>query len=193
MPLVEVDHRGVDAQRVEGPDSANAEQQFLPDADAGVSAVEPAGQGAVRLTVLRHVAIEQQERGAADLDSPDLRVQGAQPGVDLDADRFAVGAEGLLDRQPGRFVVRVVFVLPAFGVEGLSEVAFGVQNSHGHQGQSQVAGALEMVTGQHAEAARVDRQAFVQAELHREVGHGAGTQGGGVQRFPNCPCFPGTR
>ena len=49
---------------------------------------------------------------------------------------------------------------------------------------AQVAGALEVVAGQHAEAARVDRQALVQPELGREVGDRPRPQDRGVDRAP---------
>ena len=80
--------------------------------------------------------------------------------------------------------VRIGLLLPAVVVEALAEVSLVVQDADADQRDAQVAGALEVVAGQHAKAAGVDRQALVQAELHREVGHRARSQGRGVDRPP---------
>ena len=97
---------------------------------------------------------------------------------------LAVGPDGRLDRQQVGVVVEVRFLLPAVGVERLAEVALGIKQADADQRDAQVAGALEVVAGQDAEAARVDRQALVEAELGREVGDRAGPEAAGVDRGP---------
>ena len=67
-------------------------------------------------------------------------------------------------------VARGSFLLPAVGVEVLAEVALAVEQADADQRQAEVAGALQVVAGEDAEAAGVDRQAFVEAELGGEVG-----------------------
>ena len=74
------------------------------------------------------------------------------------------------DGQGAEVVHAVLLVLPALLVELLGEVALVVEQADRHQGQVQPAGRLEMVAGQHAQAARVDGQAGGQAVLHAEVG-----------------------
>ena len=71
MPLVEMEHRGIDVQRVQGADAAHPQEQLLADPDAGVAAVEPARQGPVRLAVLGNVRVQQQERRPPHLHPPD--------------------------------------------------------------------------------------------------------------------------
>ena len=175
---------GLISRRVQGPDPADAQEQLLADPDPGVAAVEPRRQRAVRLAVLRDVRVEQQQRRPADLHPPDPRVQHAGGGLDRDQERLAVGAGHALDRQQLEVGVEIVLLLPAVGVERLAEVALGVQQADADQRDAQVAGALEVVAGQHAQAARVDRQALVQAELGREVRHRPGPQDRGVDRPP---------
>ena len=70
------------------------------------------------------------------------------------------------------------------GVEALEEVALGVEQPDGDQRHAQVRRALQVVAGEHAEAARVDRQRLVQAELGREVRHGPCAQDAGVDVAP---------
>jgi hypothetical protein len=60
--------------------------------------------------------------------------------------------------------------LPAFAVDGLAEIALAVEQADGDEGQAQVGGALAVVAGEDAEAAGIDRQAFMEAELGAEIG-----------------------
>ena len=57
--------------------AADAQQQFLADADAPVAAVEARSQLAIFGRIAFHVRIEQQQIAAADLDAPDFRPDGA--------------------------------------------------------------------------------------------------------------------
>ncbi len=184
VPLVEVHHRGGDLQRVQGPQPADAQEQLLADAGPGIAAVEPRRQRPVRVAVLRHVGVQQEERRAADLHPPDSRVQHAAGGLHRDQERLPVGAGHALDRQQLDVGVEVLLLLPAVGIERLAEIALRVQQADADQRDSQVAGALEMIAGQHPQAARVDRQALVQPELGREIRHRPGPQDRGVHRPP---------
>ena len=89
-----------------------------------------------------------------------------------------------LDRQELEVGVEVELLLPAVGVERLAEIALGVEQADADQRNAQVAGAFQVVAGQHTQAARVDRQALVQPELGREVGHRPRPQNRGVDRPP---------
>ena len=76
-----------------------------------------------------------------------------------------------LDGQVGRVVVGVELHLPAVLAEHLAEETLAIEQANPGQCQATVAGRLEMVASQHAESAGVDRQAFGEPELGREVGH----------------------
>ena len=65
---------------------------------------------------------------------------------------------------------RVALLLPAVGVEALAEVAVPVEQADADEGHAEVARRLEVVAGQHAEAAGVLRDGLGDAELGREVG-----------------------
>ena len=73
VALVGVEHLGVDAERVERPHAADAEEDLLAQAVLGVAAVEPVGDLAQVVGVLVDVGVEQVERDAADVGPPDLR------------------------------------------------------------------------------------------------------------------------
>ena len=72
--------------------------------------------------------------------------------------------------QPLGVRVDPVLVLPAAGVDALAEVALPVHEADGDERQREVGGLLEDVAGERAEAAGVDRQRAVDAELGAEVG-----------------------
>ena len=80
----------------------------------------------------------------------------------------------------------VLGVLPAVAVDALAEVRLAVEEPDRDQRQPQVGRALEVVAREHAEAAAVDGQRLVDAELGREVGDRADAQRPGVHRRPRC-------
>ena len=77
-----------------------------------------------------------------------------------------------------------MLLLPAVAGEGLAEVAVPVEQPDADQRYAEVAGGLEMVAGEDAEAAGVLRQGGGDAELGREVGDGGGEFGA----LPVCAC-----
>ena len=90
VSFVQVQDARRDAQRRERPHAADAEQQFLADADALVAAVEPRRQLAILRLVAVDVRVEQQQRVAADRQLPDARDDRAGARLDRDSDRRAV-------------------------------------------------------------------------------------------------------
>ena len=95
----------------------------------------------------------------------------ARPGIlDADGHRPAVRVPFQGHGHVVEVVDRVLLLLPAVVVEVLAEVAVLVDQADADQGQAQIAGRLQVVAGEDAEAARVERQALVQTELEGEVG-----------------------
>src|SRR5690606_27318690 len=96
------------------------------------------------------------------------------PGADVDGaagsgDRCVplIAVVGGCEHQRGelRLDLVVAVLLPTVGTNVLVEVALLVEQSHSHERQGQVAGRLDVITGQHAQATRVDRHRVVQPEL----------------------------
>ena len=165
--------RRVPAQRAEGPHRAHpahAEQQFLAQPVVAAAAVQPVGDLVQVGLVLLHVGVEQQQRHPADLGHPDLRGElPARGQVHLDVHRRAGGVPEQLQGQAVRVVGRVPLGLPAVGGQRLGEVAVPVQQADPDQRHAQVAGRLQVVAGQDAQAAGVLRQRGGDAVLGREV------------------------
>ncbi len=160
--------RGMPAQRAERPDRADpadAEQQLLAEPVLAAAAVQPVGDLVQVRLVLLDVGVEQQQWDAADLGHPDLRGQLAARGQV----RTCTGAPDLvaeqLERQAVRVPCRIPLGLPAVGRQGLGEVAVPVQQADPDQRHAEVAGRLEVVAGQDAQAAGVLRQRGGDAEL----------------------------
>ena len=153
MALVEVDDAGLDPQRVEQADAADAQQRVLPQPHLGVADVEPGGDPAVGDAVLRPVGVEQQQRHAPDVDPPHLGDDLAADERHGDGDRLAVVAGDQRAGHPVGVGVDPVLVLPAGAVDALAEVAVAVHQADREHRHRAVGGLLEDVAGQHAEAA----------------------------------------
>src|SRR5262249_34090949 len=153
--------------------AADTQDHLLADAHVGVAAVELGGDAPVLGGVLWDVGIEQVERNAADLDAPDAGPDFAARERHTDQERRTVWLRFGDERQVEEVVFRIAFLLPAIDVEILAEVTLAVHQADAHEGNAEVAGGLEVVAGEHAEASRVDRHAFVDAELHGEVADAA--------------------
>ena len=186
VAFVQVQDARRDAHRAERAHPADAEQQLLADAYALVAAVEARGQLAVLRLVAFDVRIEQQQRAAADRQLPDARHDGPGPCLDGHDHGHAV-YERRPDRQLTVIERQVVFVLPAVDVEPLPEVALVVVEPDADERDAEVRRALDVVARQDAEAARVDGQRLVNAELRGEIGDGPRPQHAGMARAPRPP------
>ena len=175
VALVHVEHLGrgqaLDfGERADGPHAADAGQDLLLDPVFLVAAVEPVGDAAQIVLVLRDVGIQQQQRNSAHLRDPDARPQlGGVRHRQLHQHRVA----SLIGQQPQRQALRiqrrVALVLPAVGGQRLPEVSRAVQQPHRDQRKAQIRGGLQVIAGQNAQATGIVRQHLGNAELHREV------------------------
>ena len=170
MTLVEMAYTRMEADGPQRPPAADAEDHFLLQPGFQVAAIELAGDGAVGRQVERIVAVEQQQAHPAHPRFPDLHAQAATGQGDVHPQPGAVRAMQRRDGQLYRIVVGIERVLPALAVEHLAKVALLVEQADAHDGHAEVAGRLEVVAGQDAQAARVDGQAFVKTELGTEIG-----------------------
>ncbi len=162
---------GVDAQ---GAHPADAEQHLLLQPVLPAATVEPVGDHPRGVVVGLHVGVQQQQRHPADLRLPDVRRQGAPAGqADLDHGRHAVRLAQQRDRQLVRVEHRVGLLLPALAGERLLEVPVLVEQADPDDRHREVAGRLQVVAGQDAQAAGVLRQHCGDPELRGEVGDAA--------------------
>jgi hypothetical protein len=171
VPLVRMEHLGLrvprqPAVRTHGTHPADAEQHLLEQPVLAAAAVEPVRHAPLAEVVLLYVRVEHQQRNPADLGQPDTGVEGLPAGEGQG--HLRGGAVGLAQQGDGQFVRvqdRIVLLLPAVPGQRLPEVAVPVEESDTDQGYAEVAGRLEMVPGEDAEAAGVLRQRGRDAEL----------------------------
>ena len=88
----------------------------------------------------------------------------------LDANLGAVGIQCQHERSAARIDRRVVGDLLAAAVDALMKIALPIQQADRHERQAQIARGLAVIAGEHAQAARVDREALVPAVLGAEIG-----------------------
>ena len=148
---------------------ADAENDLLADPHFEIAAVKFSGDEPVFRCVLRDIGIEQVEADAPHAQFPNFRPDFAVQEADGN-EQIAVAAPHFLDRQVVEVLVQADGVLNAFLVDLLFEVAVPVEQSDRDEIQIEIAGGLAMVPGQNAEAARVIRNRFVEAELGGEIG-----------------------
>lgn len=130
------------------------------------AAVEPVGHLAGGGVVVLDVGVEHEQRHTADPGLPDAGAQQPAAGQgEADQGGAAVGLAEQGERQLVRVEDRVVLLLPAVPGEGLAEVAVAVEEPDADQRDAEVAGGLEVVAGEDAEAAGVLRQGGGDAEL----------------------------
>ena len=184
VAFVQVGDAGRVAERPQRPRAADAEQQLLADAGPLVAAVEPRRQLAVLGRVAFDIRVEQEQRAAPHRHGPYARRDRAGAGLDADGDGAAVLRRRRTDRQRRGVDVEVLLLLAHLVVEALPEVALVVVEADADQRDAEVGGRLDVIAGQDAEAARVDRQRLVQPELGGEVGDRPRPQDAGVAFAP---------
>ena len=164
VTFVGVEHIGVDAECLERADATDPEEQLLLQAVLDIASVESIGDRPQLRRVLVDVCVEQIERHAADIGPPHLRNERMAGKIDRHAHAIASG-----QCHAERIQVGIPLLLPALRVERLAEVAVPVQESDTDERHTEIAGRLQMISGQHAESAGVLRKGFGDAELGREV------------------------
>jgi hypothetical protein len=169
VALVHVEDRRVEAQPANRAYATDAEHELLVQAVLTVAAVELVRDRPRPRGIAVDVGVEQVQRNATDLHAPHLdadRYELAGIVCELDDGPHLLEREG----QPFRVVLRVALGLPVARVELLPEVALAVEEPEADERNAEVRGRFQMVACEHAEAAGVDREARVEAELAREVG-----------------------
>ena len=148
MSLVHVEDRRLEAESAKSPHAADAQQHLLPDPVLAVAAVQH----------VCHLGLEQVEAHDADVRAPD-------PRRDRLAGRLDLHADGLEHQPEGLGVERRVALGLAATVEPLLEVALPVEQADPDERHAQVGRRLEVVPGEDAEPAGVDRERLAQPEL----------------------------
>ncbi len=158
------------AQRAQHAHPADAEDHLLAQSVARIAAVEVVGQSAIAVGVLLQIRVEQVDRHHMVADALDLVTPGAYPHLaflDLHARPRREFMQAIRGR-PGERLLR----LRSVGGEPLAKVPSAMKEADRDHGQLQVGGGTDGVPRQHAQAAAVRGDTFLEADLHREVGDG---------------------
>ncbi len=170
MAFVEMIDRRPNAQGLQCPIAADAEDDFLLNPHLAVPTVELPCYTFVALRVLGDIGVEHIEGDAADLHTPDLCGHRPPGEVDADGPRISLFVILKMNGQRIEVVLRIPFLLPAVGIEILPEVPLLIEQPDPHERQPEVAGRFQMVAGKYAESPRIVLQALGQSKLRREVG-----------------------
>ena len=168
-----------DTELLEKQHAADAEEDFLLETILPVATIEGVGDGTVVIGVEVIVGVEEVEFHATDIDAPYISMNLIVHVGYVDDKGLAVLVQLLLDGQAAEVLGLVVSDLLTVHRERLCEIAVAIEESDSHQVDIRVAGLLDLVAGEDAQAARVDLKHLVQTVFHAEVGHG-GAIGAGL-------------
>ena len=172
MTFIHVPHRRIDAQRSQRPHAADAQNNFLRHPQRLVAAVQTRRQFTVFGAIFVHVGIHQQQRNAPNLKAPHLDKYRAPRQIHADFQLAAVRIPRHHCGQFGEIQALVQGFLYAFAVDKLAKIALWIQKAHADKRQTEIAGFLAMIARQNPQAARINRQRFVNAKFRREIGDG---------------------
>ncbi len=171
MPLVHVIHARFESEGRERPKTADAQHDFLPNARVVVAAVELVGNGAIfRTEIFRDVGIEENQAHPAHIQQPDFDLDRAIGEIYLDANFPVVRVGCGQNRECIEVTGGIAFLLPAIGIQILPKVAVLIQKRHADERKVEVARRFQVVAGEDAEAAGINRKALGQTVFRGEVG-----------------------
>src|SRR5262249_53486043 len=133
------------------------------------TAVQLAGNAAVCGKIGGVVGIEQVQLGSSHPRLPCSRPEGGFREVHRYPHPLPVYITNRFNRKLARVVVWIQSVLKAMPVYLLPEIASLIEKPDSHNGNAQIARRLELISGDVAQAARVDGQSLTQHEFHTEV------------------------
>ena len=155
VALVGVEHRGVDAERLEGPHPADAEEDLLAEPVLGVAAVEPVGDERRSVGFSVDVGVEQVQRACG---RPRRCHTWARRCSPARSSSTRTSSHSAIDMAYG-IEVGEALLLPAVDRQRLTEVAVPVEEADADERDAEVGRRLEVVAGEDAEAAGVLRDA----------------------------------
>ena len=126
MPLIHVADVGNDAERSQGTDAADPQQDFLDHAHLFVAEIELGRDQTVFRTVLFQVGIQQIERHPSNLDPPDMHLELAEAELQLKRQWLAIFVAFQDQRQVVEIVLGVELLLPTLVIQVLAEISLAV-------------------------------------------------------------------
>jgi len=166
MPFIEVIDLRLDLQGLQGAHAANAQHHFLGHPLFAKPAVQLSRNPAGLAVVFLNIRIQQVQRiHPVGIDFPHLDQH--IPALDGDLHSYT----GVLQKVMGVILVGVIG-LAGGGLDVLLAIALLPADADAHQGEAVILHPLQVVSGQDAQATRVDFETAFQRVLHAEVGDG---------------------
>ncbi len=163
----------LDAKPLQQQPATAAEDDLLQQSALCSRRVQRGGDRTIPGRIHRIVRVEEVQHEPTDPNLPDSDEERTSGQVHREPDASAVLIGDGRDGQAGGIVVGKGLELRSVRSEHLAEVPLLVEQPDADERYAEIAGALEMIAGENAQAPGVDRQPFAQAELHREVGNAA--------------------
>ncbi len=171
MSFVDVADLGIRMECLDDAPAADAKHDLLHQSCLASTAIELCRYAAVGRAVERIVAVQQIELHVPDGRLPHAQMEHAtrqfepypQPSPVLENDR--------LDRHHRRIIVGVELLLDAVGVDDLAKIPFLIQQPDSKRRDVEIAGRLQIIAGQDAEPAGIERQCRAETEFHAEIGN----------------------
>ena len=133
------------------------------------------GNQSIDLFIVADVGVQQVERNAADVCLPDARLHGSTAHSDFNKQRRAFVCQHQFKRQFADVAFAISFLLPTLRVDALLEIAIAIKQTDSKQRQVQIACRLQMIARQNAQAAGIERQRAMDAELRTKISDGIDT------------------
>src|SRR5579871_467372 len=160
---------GVKTERVQQLPSANSKDPLLRESQLRAATVKFIGNSASCGGVLRLIGIEEIQSDAANVDLPSAQPEFGSWEIHEQAHPLPIRAAHGFDRQLAGVIVRVQSPLIPRSINLLTKISLLIQQADCSYRHAQIAGRLQLVTGDIPEATRIDGQSFAEHELHAKV------------------------
>ncbi len=170
VAVVQVKHIGLQPGGFEQPPAADAQHQLLAQTHFVVAAVEFAGDQSRDGRVGRVVGVQQEQAVAADPGLPAAQPDLHAGQLDRETQCCSAGVEQRFDGHLPGVIDRVECLLATIRADALAKIAVLPEHAYCGYRHAEVVGGLELVAGDIAEPAGVDRQRLAEHVLHGEIG-----------------------
>src|SRR6185503_3982516 len=172
MTFIEMKYRWSKPELLQQTNAANAQHHLLHQARFPIAAIEVARDQSIDFIVLRNVRIKQVKLHAANICTPDSRRDGAATHYHLNQQRLALFIVDALQRQLVNVIFAIFLFLQIVAAQALTEISEAIKQTESNQRHIQIARGLQMIAGENAKSARVERQRIVHAKLSAEIRDG---------------------
>ncbi|OPY87245.1 MAG: hypothetical protein A4E72_01518 [Syntrophus sp. PtaU1.Bin208] len=170
MPFIEVIETGFDAQFAKQTNASRPQEQFLFYPRSLVRRIETSRYFSVLGGVAGNIGIQEINRQTADLHLPDIRIEGPPRKLEGNLHLVPLLILDNLQGHIGEVTFRIFRDLDPVLINELFEIPVPVQEPDPHQGDIEIAGRLDVVSGKDAQSARIDRQALMEAIFRGKIG-----------------------